>query len=250
MQRIINKEICFMTGTGNNFRLISIQTIVEESDENLSQSLLGFHAFTGCDTTSSFYGKGKKTAWNILLRNHKYLNSFSSLGSAFPPSEELVFQLNRFVCLLYGDKDSEDVNKCRLSLFKAGKCSDEQLPPTCDSLLQHIRRSNYQAAIWRSCLQPQMDIPPPDENGWKTIDGKLQIVWMTIPPAPDSLLDNVNCGCKTGCNSQRCSCNKAGVKCTDVCSCTACTNVDIDDNDVEEEEFLDDDMDDEFEADL
>ena len=51
MQRIINKEICFMTGTGNNFRLISIQTIVEESDENLSQSLLGFHAFTGNSIT-------------------------------------------------------------------------------------------------------------------------------------------------------------------------------------------------------
>ena len=23
-----------------------------------------FHAFTGCDTTSSFGGRGKKTAWN------------------------------------------------------------------------------------------------------------------------------------------------------------------------------------------
>ena len=54
MQRIINKEICFMTGTGNNFRLISIQAIVEESEENLSQGLLGFHAFTGNSITPIF----------------------------------------------------------------------------------------------------------------------------------------------------------------------------------------------------
>ena len=40
------------------------------------------------------------------------------------------------------------------------------------------------------------------------------------------------------------------MKYTDVWSCTACTNVHIDDdNNVEEEEFLDDDKDDEFEAD-
>ena len=51
MQRIINKEIFFMTGTGNNFRLTSIQAIVEESEENLSQCLLGFHAFTGNSIT-------------------------------------------------------------------------------------------------------------------------------------------------------------------------------------------------------
>ncbi len=28
-----------------------------------NQALLFFHAFTGCDTTSQFYGKGKKIAW-------------------------------------------------------------------------------------------------------------------------------------------------------------------------------------------
>lgn len=36
-----------MTGTGNHFRLISIKTIVEAMDENLSQCLPGFHAFSG-----------------------------------------------------------------------------------------------------------------------------------------------------------------------------------------------------------
>ena len=123
-----------------------------------------------------------------LLCNREYFNSFRSLGNAFPPSEELVLQLNRFVCLLYRDKNSENVNKCRFSLFKSGKYLDDQLPPTCDSFLQHIRRANYQAAIWLNCLQPHITIPPSSENGWQIIEGQLQVVWMTIPPALDSLL--------------------------------------------------------------
>ena len=47
MKRTIEKEIFFMTGTGNKFRLIPIMSIVEETDENLCQCLLGFHAFSG-----------------------------------------------------------------------------------------------------------------------------------------------------------------------------------------------------------
>ena len=132
----------------------------------------------------------------------------------------MIAKLNKFLCLMYGDKTSEDVNKCRFALFKQGKCSDDQLPPTCDSLLQHICRANYQAAIWLQSLEAEMTIPPIDENGWRLYDGELHIVWMTTPPAPDSLLECINCGCKTGCKTQRCSCMKGVLQCTDVC----CTN--------------------------
>jgi hypothetical protein len=113
---------------------------------------------------------------------------------------------------------------CRFALFKQGKCSDDQLPPTCDSLLQYIRRANYQAAIWLQSLDAEMAIPPIDENGWRLYDGELHIVWMTTPPAPDSLLECINCGCKIGCKTQRCSCMKVALQCTDVCTCVGCTN--------------------------
>ena len=88
----------------------------------------------------------------------------------------MIAKLNKFVCLMYGDKESEEVDKWRFALFKMGKCFDHQLPPTCDSLLQHIRRSNYQAAIWLQSLQAEMDIPPVNENGWHVSDGELEIV--------------------------------------------------------------------------
>ena len=50
-------------GMGNNHKLFHINTICETLGEQRSKSLPIFHAFSGCDTTSSFNGKGKKSAW-------------------------------------------------------------------------------------------------------------------------------------------------------------------------------------------
>ena len=132
--------------------------------------------------------------------------------------------LNVFVCLLYSDKSSKTVDECRYSLFKAGKCSDEALPPNCDSLQKHIERANLQAAAWSRCLSPQSQLFPPAGNGWRLSDGKLEIVWMTHPSAPDSLREYIDCKCKTGCGTQRCSCLKANLQCTECCGCTNCQN--------------------------
>ena len=39
------------------------------------------------------------------------------------------------------------------------------LPPTSDSLLQHLRCANYQINVWRSSLEPAQHRPPPEANG-------------------------------------------------------------------------------------
>ena len=54
MQRAIEKDILFMTRTGNNFRVIPVHTIVDVMDEKLCQCLPGFHAFSGKIVKSSF----------------------------------------------------------------------------------------------------------------------------------------------------------------------------------------------------
>ena len=154
----------------------------------------------------------------------QFARRFSSLGHTFPPSDELVSELNQFTCLLYGDKSSSNVNVCRHNLFKSGKCSDDLLPPTCDSLSKHIERANFQSAVWLQCLTAKQTIPSPINNGWTLNNGELEMVWMTRPPAPDALLDSINCKCKTECKTFRCSCKKANLACTDLCSCCDCQN--------------------------
>ena len=48
---------------GRNFKFISINRICASLGEQKSRSLPVFHALTGCDTTSAFNGKGKRSAW-------------------------------------------------------------------------------------------------------------------------------------------------------------------------------------------
>jgi hypothetical protein len=50
------KKAFFATGVGKNQRLIHLNTIAEALGSEVADNLVAIHAFTGCDSTSSFYG--------------------------------------------------------------------------------------------------------------------------------------------------------------------------------------------------
>ena len=130
-----------------------------------------------------------------------------------------------FVCHLYGHEGWSDVNSVRYEMFKGGKYDEELLPPNQDSLDNHIRRANYQCYIWRHAVQPILCLPDFCNHGWKLDEeGNVTINWMSFAPAPDSVLEFVNCQCKKGCENNRCSCAKAATKCSDLCKCIGCKN--------------------------
>lgn len=181
----------------------------------------------GCDTTSAFYGKGKVTALKVAKMNEEYANLFGNMGRTIAPSPQLKNGLYSFVCHLYGFEKCSDVNSVRYQMFKGGKYDEELLPPNQDSLDQHISRANYQCYIWRHATQPVLNLPNFCDYGWTVDDdGNVSIKWMTLAPAPDSILEFVNCKCKKGCETNRCSCLKAAMKCSDLCKCIGCRNND------------------------
>ena len=51
--------------TGKDYRSIPTHTMTTSLPLNVSRALPLFHAIIGCDTVSSFHGKGKKTAWEM-----------------------------------------------------------------------------------------------------------------------------------------------------------------------------------------
>ena len=71
-----------------------------------------------------------------------------------------------------------------------------------------------------------------------------------MKPAPDHLLEFVNCGCKSGYDLNRCGCKRAKLPCTELCKCrTDCKNATIDLEDeicshYNEDDLSDDDDDD------
>ena len=105
----------------------------------------------------------------------------------------------------------------------------ESLPPTSDSLIQHIKRSNYETAIWKNAHVGHMHLQSPTDSGGKmSDDGELIPILMTLPAIPEACLEIVACKCvKSNCLNFLCKCRKSKMLCTSMCTCSvSCTNAD------------------------
>ena len=239
-------NLYFQTGKRNLQRIISIDSMVQVLGTDVCKALIGLHVYSGCDSTSAFYGKGKKKAYDVMESDPKFLQCFASLGESFTASPELVEVLEEFTCTLYGDT-SKDINASRYKSFCA-TTSEKSLPPCKDALLQHIKRCSYQATIHHRSLQQTIAAPSPNGYGWSVKDGAIDVVWKTKAAAPESLLKVVKCGCKTTkCIKGGCSCLTNKLPCTDMCRCKDCKNGKDDDDEVPESDSsqmvtFDDDM--------
>ena len=102
-QRINPSELRIAFGTGKNFRYLSIHEMARALGPEKCIALPVFHAFTGCDTVSSFAGRGKKTAWDTWKAYEDVTEAFCALAACpNPEAIELWLQpLERFVVQLY-----------------------------------------------------------------------------------------------------------------------------------------------------
>lgn len=220
LQHSIDAEL--FVNTGN--RIFSVPAISQVMGDAKCKAVIGVHAFTGCDSISAFRNKGKVKAMNLLPT---HVAAFQELGSSLSCDQNMVAGLERFVCDLYGQGQCDSVDAARYNWFRLGCKSEVSLPPNKDSLMLHIRRANYQACIFRRSLCQKMNMPPPTEHGWAEDNRELSITWSTLPPAPENILAYAHCSCKkSACNSDRCSCRRAEVSCTELCGCTDCGNSD------------------------
>ena len=60
-------------GTLNASKYFPVHEIRMLLSIDLVDTLLAFHAITGCDSVSQFSGNGKKTAWVVFKQHHTYL---------------------------------------------------------------------------------------------------------------------------------------------------------------------------------
>ena len=220
-------DLLFLTGSGNNRRIICVSKHAKTLGKEKCKALLGFHTFTGCDSVSAFKGKGKVKPLNLLLKSDDFIKLFAKLGTEWETSESELITTERFVCEMYDQKECSDVNIARYNLFRLTCRADYQLlPPNQDCLLHHVKRANYQAAIYRRSLLPYINAPSPDGYGWKIMGDTLVFDWMSGDPAPPSVLKTVYCKCQKGGCKGMCSCSIMKLLCTDLCRCLPeiCTN--------------------------
>ena len=238
-------------GTKARRRVVNITKVAATVGIDVCRALVGVHAYTGCDTVSAFAGKGKAKALKLLSKNKKIQDTFFKLGQEWDFSPDLMNKLEAYTSLLYAPKTSSTkINDLRYHLFcaKKGEIESHQLPPCRDCLEKHALRANYQAGIWRRCLEQNPQVPSPVGRGWKIekegADNQLVVHWMDGQPAPQAVLDLLACNCPRKCELPRCECMANGLKCTDMCRLPDCENQASTLNNEESADEQDDEMED------
>lgn len=128
-------ELSVALGVGKDFCVHNINVICQGLGERIARALPVFHAFSGSDTTSYFFRKGKKSAWHSWKSYPDVTDAFLSIWNH--PFEILdtgspqFRQLERYTIVIY-DKTSAkaDINDARRELFSKKSRTLDNIPPT------------------------------------------------------------------------------------------------------------------------
>ena len=214
-------ELWLAFGVGKHFNYILANSLASNFGPEKCKALSFFHAFSGSDTTSSFAGRGKKTAfdaWEVFPEVTPVFSKLSLTPDVITPEDEAV--LERYTVIMYSRTcPLHQVNKARQALFAQGTQSIESIPPTKAALTEHMKRAAYQGGyVWGKALDPVQNLPSPTHWGWTEEREGFIPKWTTLPEASKACQELVHCGCKKACRGL-CKCSRANLSCTSLCYC-------------------------------
>ena len=215
---------------------------------------------TGCDFISFFNGLGKASFLATLFEYCKFicaaseympgtladtnhqgkLSFFRLVGCAYFRKHRAVFlpaypsPVTLYNSLKKQNQSPEDHHISWLDIMRERIWSrikyEEDMIPSDGALARHWQRSCWVLSVWKQANCHHMTYPVLDGNGWKQPDPSTLVVdW-----DDDNHLRQVRtrvalikkgCGCKTGCLSGRCKCQKANSHCGPGCKCQNCQNL-------------------------
>ena len=209
-----NNDIYFSSSQGS----FSSKQIYNNLPEEVCRCLLFVHSFSGCDTVSSIFGKGKVAILKMFVQCPEEIKEV--LTSLRSKPEDIKDAGVKVLQRIYGDKNMSlaENRYQRYNVMSAvGVITPERLPPTTGAAEQHSLRAYLQYHNWMLLNTNSLDIM---EYGWK----KENVFYTPIPTkekiAPDTLLKNICCKCKEGddaCRNNKCSCWSYGFKCITAC---------------------------------
>ncbi|KYN21449.1 hypothetical protein ALC57_06175 [Trachymyrmex cornetzi] len=160
---------------------------------NVKKRILFAHAFTGCDTTSAFFNRGKKSFFDIINRDTPVSKKLCKAVDLFRMHVESVDELldGGVDCLLelYGYKlkisgdnltPKQKLSKARYDMFlkkntlhmkstKKNTVNIATLPLAINGFREHLKRVYYQVQSWIGFLTQSNEVPTlnPTDWGWK-----------------------------------------------------------------------------------
>ena len=151
--------------------------------------------------------KGKIKFYDKIVKSEEYQDLFQQFGQLPAPSENMMNDMQRFVCDIYGSAKMSNVNDARYAMFrqkyapksmleplkKLKAVDSTQLPPSYPVLQEKVKRTNYVTTVWINAHLPNpargLD---PTQCGWTLKDGIMDIVWFEGQQMPTILEMNAS----------------------------------------------------------
>ena len=222
-------KLCRRTSLSIVSGTVDIGPIWRALGKQKAQALVMFHAFTGSDNIGKFSGIGKATWFQQYIKADMALpRAFMELPVDGDLTQEVKDELTKFVCLRYCSKGVQitSIPDLRWHLFCKQLAESNRLPPTLGALEEHIKCVRLQSRVWsQATVMQQQPFDPLKFGYYKDTSGQLLPVTTEVLPAPQAIIQLVRCQCKSNCSTQRCSCNRNDLPCTELCLCDSeCTN--------------------------
>ena len=249
---MLSKEVYMHTGKHSQHeRFVPVYEIAQQLGKNVCSALPAIHGMTGCDSTSSFKKIGKRRAFTVLVQHADSLPGLAKIGTS-SSLEDSLSDARQYALLLYNFKslaaNGGSLDEARYLTASQTDKSCIYFPPTEDAFEQHMKRVNYQCAIWCRSHEAKPDLWGPNGNGWKMNpkSDHLEPVMYLSDAAPLEVRDLIHLYCTDqDCDSlNKCPCRQSGLNCTDLCSCSGCVNMkETVPDEVDSEDEDDDDVD-------
>lgn len=171
-------ELWVGIGSGKHYRDNPVHVIYTKLGPSKSFALPIFHSLTGCDTTSQFLGRGKKTAWAAWTSLPCRVNWH--IGETLTRNPDVWHNMQRIERLV--------VISCTAMGVVHIWCQRSPTSPIPNgqaALFQHVKRELLQASFyWNQSTTEQQQIPEFSDWGWqKDGMGAWQPLWTTLSDA-------------------------------------------------------------------
>ena len=128
-QSAIPAELTLISRTRSRSRLISVLRLCEKLGPRVCRVLPSLYALTSCDAVSSYAGRGKKRAFEMVRDNQVISDSVGALRESLPLNAQSITRLEEVVCILFNDSLCKLVNDLRHKIFcKEKNVQYHQLP--------------------------------------------------------------------------------------------------------------------------
>ena len=110
----------------------------------ISKIIVPLHIITGCDHTSGFYGKGKKSILNKVKKDREAQELLHGVGENLQLHDDIRRNMKKFVLMKIYGENTDLCGKARASKWRnmKKKCM-ARLRPDDDTLNHHCDRTNF-----------------------------------------------------------------------------------------------------------